>query len=535
MRVVIFGVDGLTFRVLNPLIARGALPHFQKLSQQGCEAVLESKYPPLTPTAWMSLATGLKPAGHGVYDFWTYVSPQRGSAPRATVVTRRKGGKAIWNILSDFGKRVIVINVPLTYPPEPINGVMVSGYMTPGPDSDFTYPKAFKDTLKGAVPDYKIDLEKEDIYSVEVSGRANRLIDATLYMTERRIDLTTHLLKGQPWDFCFVAFVGADRLQHPLWEDICANETRVTQYFYLLDHALGLILDQLGPDDCLFVVSDHGFQGAGRSFEINEYLYSKGLLELDSRVRRSRERARRINRLKHVIEPMGLLPLARKARRGIKVATATKEEFADVSEPLSNEFHWEHTLAYVPSHSGFPGGYADIFLNTDLESEIVADLYDGLTHLTDPQNGKKLIDAIYTTEVYGTGPYLPHEHHLLLLPNEGITFRSSLGNELFWDDTRLRHDPSKRCGVHHKDGVLYAYGNGFKRGFKAPNAEIYDLVPTVLSQMGLPVPSGLDGRVLSEFFVEPEQTTHPPASSDQGVYSNMVQHKLIKLRASLNS
>src|SRR5215467_7526212 len=121
MRAVIFGVDGLTFRILHPLIERGDLPNFQRLKQEGCEAVLESKYPPITPTAWMSLSTGLKPASHGIYDFWEFEEQQENrSASKVHVHTQRKAGKAIWNILSEFGKQVLVINVPLTYPPEPV-------------------------------------------------------------------------------------------------------------------------------------------------------------------------------------------------------------------------------------------------------------------------------------------------------------------------------------------------------------------------------------------------------------------------------
>src|SRR5439155_4937150 len=127
MRTVIFGADGLTFRVLHPLIERGDLPNFQRLQQEGCEAVLESKYPPLTPPAWTSLSTGLKPARHGVYDFWTYDEQQASRGVRkAQVTTRRKAGKAIWNILSEYGKQVLVINVPMTYPPEAVNGIMRS-------------------------------------------------------------------------------------------------------------------------------------------------------------------------------------------------------------------------------------------------------------------------------------------------------------------------------------------------------------------------------------------------------------------------
>src|SRR5204863_4218463 len=116
VRTIILGVDGLTFRVLHPLIEQGKLPNFQKLSMQGCEAVLESKYPPLTPPAWTSLSTGLKPAGHGVYDFWAYDEQAEVGQPRkAHVQSQRRGGKAIWNILSEYGKQVLVLNIPATY------------------------------------------------------------------------------------------------------------------------------------------------------------------------------------------------------------------------------------------------------------------------------------------------------------------------------------------------------------------------------------------------------------------------------------
>src|ERR1700681_4124881 len=122
MRTIIFGIDGLAFRIIHPLMERGDLPNFQRLKQEGCEAVLESKYPPLTPPAWTSLSTGLKPARHGVYDFWTYDEQQEVDKPRkAHVQSRRKAGKAIWNILSEYGKQVLVLNVPATYPPDTVN------------------------------------------------------------------------------------------------------------------------------------------------------------------------------------------------------------------------------------------------------------------------------------------------------------------------------------------------------------------------------------------------------------------------------
>ncbi len=514
MRTVLFGVDGLTFRVLHPLIERGDLPNFRMLREKGCEAILESKYPPVTPAAWTSISTGMKPASHGVYDFWEYEEKQNDIARKASVQTQRKGARAIWNILSDFSKQVLVVNVPITYPPEAVNGVMVSGYGTPSRNVDFTYPVNFKEELYRVVPDYMIDLDHEAMFSMKLTGKSGPLIDATLRMTERRIKLTLYLMNEKNWDFCFVAFVGADRLQHPLWDDIVSLETRATEYFRLLDYGLGLILGQLSPEDALFVVSDHGFQGATYFFDINEYLYSKGLLQLNAG--NKHRRASSYTRVKHTLRQAGLLTVARQAKRLLKKTGAIPEHGGDVLQPVLTDIDWEQTKAYVPSMSGFLGGYADIFLDHDMDEATLAQLCDDLKGMRHPQTKQPLIDAMYTTEAFGKGPYAPREPHLLLLPTEGITFRMSPGNSRLWDVANTTR------GTHQKDGVLFAYGSGIKQGFKAPNAELYDIVPTILHSMGLPLPGRFDGRVLDELFagdVRVEQRT-----------SSLVKSKLKKLR-----
>jgi predicted AlkP superfamily phosphohydrolase/phosphomutase len=522
MRTVIFGADGLTYRVLHPLIERGDLPNFRRLQQEGCEAILESKYPPLTPPAWTSLSTGLKPARHGVYDFWTYDEWQEGSSTRkARVQTKRKGGKAIWNILSEYGKQVLVINVPMTYPPETVNGIMVSGYMTPSSDTDFTYPTTFKEELYRLAPDYQIDLDYRNIWNHPKPKALELLIDATLRMTEQRIDLTVQLLKEKPWDFCYVVFVGPDRLQHPLWQRISVLDTRATEYFRLLDHGLGLILEQLGPEDNLFVVSDHGFQGAPYLFDINEYLYNKGLFVTTASYQQST--AHRSASLKRVVGQAGLLSLARKAKQLLKGAGVLKTATHDPHHYSAlSIIDWEHILACVPSHSGFGGGYADIFVSENLGAEALAELSEDLKHQVHPETGKPLVDAIYTTEVFGAGPYAPREQHLLVLPSDGITFRVSLGNKKLWAE------PNVVRGTHQKDGVLYAYGGGIKQGFKASNAEIYDLVPTVLRSMGLPFPYTFDGHVLNELFVDTDKPVEETAANTTAK-GGLARRKLNKL------
>ncbi len=213
---------------------------------------------------------------------------------------------------------------------------------------------------------------------------------------------------------------------------------------------------------------------------------------------------------------MGLRSIARKVKRSLKTANlwVQQDSGEGLDRPVLDDMDWERTLAYVPSFSGFQGGYADIFLSPAMSAEQQAELIEDLKSQVHPKTGKPFIEAIYTTEVFGEGPFAPREPHLLLLPTDGVTFRVTLGNERLWDDL------GKAFGSHQKDGVLYAFGGGIKKGFKAPNAEIYDLVPTVLRSMGLPLPYEFDGRVLDELFEEQKA---------QGTESGLARRKLKKL------
>src|SRR5438874_16840 len=524
MRSVIFGVDGLTFRIINPLIERGELPNFKKLRDEGCEAILESKYPPLTPPAWTSLSTGLKPARHGVYDYWVYADEaKRGVTRSVHVQTQRRAEKAIWNILSEYGKQVLIINIPATYPPETVNGIMVSGYLTPSTNVDFTYPLSFQEELWRVAPTYQLKPNTPEYEKLKLKVAVRPMVDTLLHMTEQRSKLIMHMLREKPWDFCYLAYVGADRLQHQLWEEAVALDSRTNEYYQMLDDALGQILAMLGPDDTLFLVSDHGFRGHNSYFDINEYLLSKGLLTPGASVQGKRRSARRSSSLKHVANRLGLRPLARKLKRSLKAAGVWEEQGNSEERPLLEDIDWDKTLAYVPSLSGLQGGYADIFLSSDMPAEQVAELCEDLKRQKDPKNGETLISEIFTTEVFGTGQFAPREPHLLLLPNDGITFRMDLGNERIWEDI------GKTFGSHHKDGVLYAYGAGFKRGFNAPNAEIYDLVPTLLHSMGLPFPYNFDGRVLDELFVEEKQADQGLVGAGKSAESGLTRRKLKKL------
>jgi predicted AlkP superfamily phosphohydrolase/phosphomutase len=263
-----------------------------------------------------------------------------------------------------------------------------------------------------------------------------------------------------------------------------------------------------------------------RYVHINEYLYNKGLITLTTHSQQVRERAIHKNMLRQTLKKAGLFELAKQIRSTLNTTRTTATRYDPHALKIS-KIIWEKTLAFVPSSSGFGSGYADIFLSPSMDAERIADLRADLLQQVDPATGKTLLEAAYTTEVFGTGSYAPGEPHLLLLPNDGITFRRGPGNPRYWDDAMMAHDPTRHSGVHQKDGILYVYGSAFKRGFHAPPAEIYDLVPTILRCMGLPLPTPCDGHVLEELFTKHQQEKQVISIKDNN--TSLSQQKLKKL------
>lgn len=518
MRTVVFGVDGLAFRVIDPMIQAGYLPNFQALARDGVRSVLESNYPPCTPPAWMTIVTGQKPAKHGVYDFWEY--DEHG---KDRLVTGRKGGRAIWNILSDYGKRVLVLNVPLTYPPEPVNGIFVAGWPGANEQGDFTYPRAFRDELFERVPGYRVDVNHT---AVKRGERTNA--DEAVEITEHRLALMRYLMHEKEWDFAFVVYRLADYLQHKRWPEVTALAPSELRYYQLLDEALGVAREAVGPDGNVFVVSDHGFQGTRATFAVNEYLYRHGWLHSTRNQQRTYHLAESLAKV--VLRRIGLLYTFRQTKRRVKARLGVNGNVEQrVKQRLIPYLTLEEERAAgvsMPSWSGTAGGYAILKIAQPLSAERLAALRAELLALREPQSGQPLLDALYSTKDFGTGPYAPDSECLLLLASDGITFTPVLGKPWLWEyEKRL-------FGTHQKDGIFYACGPTIRTGGSVPQTkpfEVFDVLPTVLRAMRLPAPEDTDGRVLEEIFT-PSPTPTASAPADEAASESPVARKLEQLR-----
>ena len=155
-RVFILGWDGATFDLIKPWVAKGHLPTIARLMEAGSHGPLASTQPPMTFPAWSSFMTGKNPGKHGLFDFIEPVAEGQGF--RFTNATSRQS-ETLWGCLSRHGRKVGVLNVPMTYPPEPVNGYLISGLDTPDERSPFLHPQGLREELATNKIEYRIDIQ----------------------------------------------------------------------------------------------------------------------------------------------------------------------------------------------------------------------------------------------------------------------------------------------------------------------------------------------------------------------------------------
>jgi predicted AlkP superfamily phosphohydrolase/phosphomutase len=505
-KVALLGLDGATFYLLRPWMEDGTLPHLANLQKRGASGVLASTVPPVTPTAWSTCITGVNPGKHGVFDFRD--SPLR-HPDRPLLSLSSIRAPRLWQLLNGAGKKTVILNVPMTYPPEAVDGCMVSGMMTPGPEANYTYPPELKAEIRREIGDYlpDIDLPKYD---------AERYEDALAYLDlirksfSQREKLFFHLMENQPWDFFMGVFILPDRLQHVFWKYLdpetglygteIAQRLRgaVIDCYRLMDDFIGRLVERLSSDTLLLVMSDHGFGPTQAWINVSTWLEQQGLLKIRGRValqRRLLYHAVGLNEvgwLKRLI-PQSLQARARKRVRQTKSAFRT-----DVQVTLD----WDRTQAFFPS---IPA--QGIYINVERDGAGIvppgkvyealrARLRDSLLALKDPATGERIVDSVqYREEVYH-GPETPYAPDLFFVARN----YSYLGRPMFGGREVIRSSTQVPNGFHRPDGIFLAHGPHVTSGRAVTGSHIADITPTILYSLGLPVPKEMDGKPLSEIF-----------------------------------
>ena len=209
-KVLVIGLDGATPELLERWVGEGKLPHLSQIMARGLYGKLKSTYPPISPAAWTTFATGYNPGKHGTYDFRNYDPRRYGCFADTIVDSRPMMGKTIWDLVGASGGKVGVVTVPVTYPAWRVNGFMVSGYPTPDAAKSFAYPPEWGQRIPPLT-------ENSSFFK---SATHEQVLDELIRITHLRTDVSVaELLKD---DYAlFIMVIGAtDRAHHDWWKYI---------------------------------------------------------------------------------------------------------------------------------------------------------------------------------------------------------------------------------------------------------------------------------------------------------------------------
>jgi ATP sulfurylase len=437
---------------------RDELPNLRQLLDQGAYGELESSTPPITVPAWSCMLTSKDPGQLGFYGFRNRADYSYENMTIATSLAVK--APRVWDILGRAGKQVIVVGVPQTYPPRPVNGCLVTSFLTP-PGAKYTYPTDLAAEIESLVGEYLVDVPNFR------TDDKDHLLEQIYEMTEKRFTVIKHLMRTRPWDFFMFVEMGVDRIHHGFWkyhdpshpkyEPGNPYENAIKDYYRYIDREIGELLDALDDDTVVLVISDHGAKAMDGGICFNEWLIQEGYLVLKEK-------------------PAGLVPLEK------------------------CEVDWARTKAW-----GAGGYYGRLFLNVkgrepqgvippeDYE-KVRDELIEKITALTD-HRGQVIpgTQVIKPEEVYREVNNIPPD---LIIYFGDLRWRSvgSLGLNTIHT---FENDTGPDDANHAQMGIYVFYDPRQNLGGRVlQGLHLEDVAPTILDLMGLPVPREMEGKVI---------------------------------------
>jgi predicted AlkP superfamily phosphohydrolase/phosphomutase len=515
-KVLLIGLDGATLDLIEPWAKEGLLPNLASLMVQGTYGRLTSVMPVLSSAAWSSFMTGKNPGKHGIYDF---VRRAPDSYRLRVVNHSHNRSDSLWKILSRHDRKVGVINVPMTYPPEEVNGFIITGLGTPNYKA-FTYPEDLGEELLKL--GYRVN---KQVYFRP--GIESQYLQELYGVAEKQFQATQWLLSTQPWDFFMVVF-DTDQMAHYFWRHMDSSHplhnpqtdapyhNAIQEYYQRMDAYIGILRQAAGEDTNLMVISDHGAGPLYQDVFLNEWLRQEGYLVIDEDVADLKGRYRLFGRLG--LTRNGLSTFLRKngmgqVERVIKDMLGNGIEFLPKTQraEFPQAINWEKTHAYSFGYQG------QIYLNVkgrepqgivepgESYDQLRQQIIEKLRGLTNPQDGKPVVDHIYKKEDVFQGRDIDFAPDLVLVMR-GLSYNTRPGYEFSTRPGKIFNDPlTHESGSHRHEGIFFAAGPNINSLGLRSGMRLIDVAPTILHLLDCPIPADMDGSVLEEFLASSQK------------------------------
>ena len=502
-RAAVIGLDGAAWQLIDDMLDNGVMPRLKAIKEAGASGILTSTVPTYTPPAWTSAATGVNPGRHGVYGFVEgHAQYERQELMHAGKVK----SATVWEMANAQGLKAGIFHLPLTFPARDLDGWMVSGMMTPGygerPPEGFTAPKSLEPQIQSWAPNYAIDVSANWEKDYKDAALCER-IEASL---QQRVVVLRRLLQERPVEVIFSVLESPDRMQHVYYRYMDPNDDMyyspeakrlrpdIWRCFQAMDEIVGVLDDFARDSGGVLVVSDHGFTAWEVSVHTNALLERWGYLKLKPSARAMQTSLAR-----------KMVPLAKRILPAKVARDAKNKTFSAID--------WSQTKAFAS-----PIPQQGIFVNlkgrerfgivepSELDA-LKTELVDRFTQLEGP-GGERVTDRVYRSEDVFSGDALTGAPDVLPVLKD---HRWEIDDEIFHRSpfTDLSHLPR---GAHHPDGIVVVAGRGVKPQTDL-TASVLDVTPTLLYMAGAAVPSGLDGKVMTEAFEADHLDRSPPVTT----------------------
>lgn len=449
---MVIGMDGATFAVMDEFLEAGLLPNLAALEARGTAGTLETILPAISPPAWTSAITGVNPGKHNIFDFFH----QTGHGPNAFLTSSRdRRAFPVWHFLNEDGWRTGIMNVPMTFPPDEVDGFFVSGFPFGQETTGYTYPASLENELKEAGP-YPLDLFGESIRD----GQEQGLLEHFRRTARRHGEEAVRLAREGKWDLFWAVFTGTDKVMHFYWKFADPEHPRhdpalaeqfgsaIREMFQQIDGIIGELVEIAGPETDILVISDHGMGPIYKELRLTNWMIERRFLVPPTQTRPGYQEA----------FPPG--PFA-----GLVRVSQKDRDF---------------------------GGQIREGAET---AEVVDRLVAGIESLKDPDTGEPFAERVFRRDEVYDGPYAENGPDVLFQEKWG-TFVGRRPNGNPSDVNDVFGLPSYSfSGFHRPDGILIAAGPRFEAREGRGSFSILDVAPTIYWLFDSEAPHDLDHDV----------------------------------------